>query len=300
MRKNLGLKLFSLMIAIVLAYVVNSTSNSSVIGIVVPIEVTRIPRSKIMVWPPRREVQLTIRGPSFLVAPIAASPPTLQIKLPNDVGNRYNTKLNPSDIVLPPGVSVVSIEPSEMDLMFDDLSSKDVPVDVARVGQLPEGLKLGKVEAIPDSVSVSGPITELRNIKKVETYPVDLREVSKTTEVDLEMSETGARVSISPNKVKARIEVVPIFQERKLDGRPLAVRVNDAHAKYQAEAGTVTVTVAGPKSVIEKLDLGLVIPYIEVGNVPSGTELRVEAEVPEGIKLVSIEPMTVKVRKVSK
>ena len=83
--QHLPLKIASLFIALILAYAVHSAGNASVVSLYVPVEIKNIPDDKVVVSPTKRSVQITIRGPSFLIGPIASSPPSLRARLPDEV-----------------------------------------------------------------------------------------------------------------------------------------------------------------------------------------------------------------------
>jgi len=218
MRENLDLKLFSLLLAIVLAYVVNSERNTSVIGIVVPLEIQNVPTNKIMVWPAKREAQVTVKGPSFLVGPITSSPPVFKVHLPNDLKNRFVLSLKGSDLVLPPLVQVLSIEPSEMELLFDDLDTREVPVEVPRIGKLADSSMTAAIDVTPKMVTLSGPVSELREVRSVESYPVNLSEISGSTSMELALRLPGTLILASVKRVVAKIEVTGIEE-----GKPATV-----------------------------------------------------------------------------
>ena len=114
--QHLPLKIASLFIALILAYAVHSAGNASVVSLYVPVEIKNIPDDKVVVSPTKRSVQITIRGPSFLIGPIASSPPSLRARLPDEVRDRAIVNFQPIDLNLPRSIEVLSIEPSRMEL----------------------------------------------------------------------------------------------------------------------------------------------------------------------------------------
>ena len=300
MMRNLNLKLFSLMLAVVLAYVVNSEGNSSVIAISVPIEVKNTPADKIMVWPSKRELQVTIKGPSFLVAPLASSPPVLRINLPKDVGNRFSAVLSGSELTLPPTVEVLGIEPSQIELMFDDLEAREVKVEVPRIGKLPTDIKLGRIEINPPTLMLSGPASELREISSIETFPIDLREISQNSSMELNVRVPGVLTSVSNRKVAVKISVEDIAKEVRYHNLPVLVENSQKGSSYQAEPSSVSVVVFGPSGVLDKIKDEDLKPYVKISGDYGWADLPVSIDLPEGLNKFKIEPPVVKVKKIQK
>ena len=90
--KNLGLKLISLVFAIILAYFVNSEGNTSIVGFVVPVEFQNVPSDKVLLRPSHRQVEVTIKGPSFVISKVAAEPRVFKVRLPIGVGNSFSAR----------------------------------------------------------------------------------------------------------------------------------------------------------------------------------------------------------------
>ena len=107
--KDIPLKLASLFIALVLAYGVHSARNSSVVSLFVPLEIKNTPEDRVVVKPVKRGAQVTLRGPSFLVGPLASSPPPLRVKLPDGIEERASVSFRAADLTLPPSIEVLSI-----------------------------------------------------------------------------------------------------------------------------------------------------------------------------------------------
>ena len=65
-----------------------------------------------------------------------------------------------------------------------------VPVEVTQLGKLNENFKLVDIESVPSEVEVVGPETELMNINRIVTYPVDLRTINEDTPLTFTLSAT--------------------------------------------------------------------------------------------------------------
>jgi YbbR domain-containing protein len=298
MMRNLPLKALSVLIAVLLAFAVHSASNTSVVSLVVPIELQNPPEEKILVRPIKRAVQVTVKGPSFLIGPIVSSPPTLRVKLPKGEDDRFRVNLKSSDLSLPAMVDGLSVEPPEMEFVFEVREKREVKVEVPRVGQLPKDLVLEKIEINPLSVTVMGPRSEIKLLRAVETEPIDLQEIDSSRTLALKVRPPSAQVDLSLSSVSALISVGAVPRERMLDARPIEVRAAPGLPVVSLEPKEVAVVVEGDPSAVYNLSPSAVIPYVRVKDSQAlrAGSAEVGVEVPSGLRLVSVDPKTVKLK----
>lgn len=299
MTRNLSLKAASLVIAIFLTYAVNSASNTSVVSIIVPIEVQNTPEDKILVRPTKRAVQVTLKGPSFLVGPVVSSPPPLSVKLPAIEGDRFLANLKASELALPPTVEVLSIDPPEMEFVFETVERREVKVEVPRVGQLTKDLVLEKIEIEPKMIQVKGPRSELRQLRALETEPIDLSDIEGSRTVRLRVRPPSSQVSVASSEVSASVVVGLVPQERMLPPRPVELRASPELPSMKVEPSEVSIVVAGDREAMARLSPSSVIPYVRLKAPLSGESevVDVSVEVPAGVRLVKVEPKTIRLRR---
>lgn len=292
--KNFGLKAFSLLVAAMLAYFVHSDTNEGIIGISVPVELNGLPADKVIIYPPLRQAQVSIKGPSFLMSQIYSSPPSFKVKVPANVGNRFVAVLNKDDLAFPPSVEVIRVEPAEIEFTFDTLVRKEVPVQVTQIGTPPDGVKLSEIAVKPAKVTVSGPQTEVAKLKRVETEPIDLREVRSEAERELALRFNLKQSELSTQSVAVKISVTTVQGDKKFDGLPIEVRSTAADTLVVSPE-KVTVKVSGPKDRINALKKEEVIPYVRIGKDEKAGEYPILFELPKGVDMTSAEPEKVKV-----
>jgi len=293
--KNFTLKMFSLLIAILLAYFVHSDTNEGVIGISVPIELKGLPPQKVVVWPLVRQAQVSIKGPSFLLSQIYASPPVFRVKVPQDVGNHLTASLNKNDLTVPPSVTVLRVEPQEMEFTFDTLIKKEVPVQVEQFGALRDGIKLAEMIVKPSKITITGPEAEVTKITSISTEPIDLRDVTSDVERDINLRITSKVSDISANQVRVKIVVASFNVEKAFQGVPVEVRsLSGEMGKVEPER--VNITVSGVKEKIANLKLEEVVPYVRLHQgAVDDNEYKVQVDLPKSLTLISVEPDVVKV-----
>lgn len=293
--RNMGLKAFSLFMAVMLFLFVNSESNVSVIGISVPIEIKNVPTGKMIILQSRKEAQVTIRGPSFLVSAIAASPHTFKIKIPPEIENRYVAKLRKDDLGLDSYVQVANIDPPEIELHFDSVVEREIPVVVPRIGALNDNLKIDEFQVVPDKIKVRGAQTELTGVARLETDPIDMREITKDTQRQLSIRSIGSFSDFSDSQVRVSLKVGVVMTQRRLTGLGIEVRGGTAK-EYQLTPSVVNVELSGSREQINNLKREDIVPYARFNpdaKVPQ--ELPISVDLPRGLVLVTLEPEKVKV-----
>ena len=301
MKDNLILKLVSLLAAILLAYSVHSDRNTSVLSLNVPIEIKNPPDDKVLVKPTRRMAQVTVRGPSFLVGPLVSSPPPLKVVVPDDVGERLQVSLKGADLSVPSMIEVVGIEPSEVELVFEPFERKDFKVEVPRVGQLPKELTLSKVDVEPKVATVKGPRSELKQLRFIESEPIDLSDITKTQTLSLNLRSPGNQSSLITKSVSVRVAINEVPRQRTFERRPVELRTAPNISGVGIEPMEVTVILEGPPAFVAEVDPGLILPYVRVKEIPpsEGKVVYIDVEVPEGCSVAKLEPASVLVFKES-
>lgn len=299
MASHFKLKIASLVFALALAYAVQSGSNVSVVSLMVPLEIKNTPEDRVVVKPVRRGAQVTLKGPSFLVGPIASSPPALKVKLPDGAGDRVTVLPQSSDISLPPSVEVLSIEPGQFEFVLEPVEQQDVRVEVPRIGKLSKDLVLEAIEISPKQVSIKGPRSEIKQVRVIEAEPIDLSAIDSTTELTLGLRVVGASVTPDSRTVLAKVVIGEQPTERRFIDLPLEIRAVSGMGGFIVQPSKITVSISGSPSLLGALDPGEIVPFARITELPTGDEplkRRVQVDLPNGLKASLIEPETVTVQ----
>lgn len=297
--KHLRLRIASLIIAIGLSLFVNSENNISSARVFVSIEVKDLPGNKVIVWQHRKQVEIEVRGPSFLVSRVVASPPTVRLELPEKVEGRYTAQISRRNLNIDYPLQVVGIEPSSVSFTVENKISREVSVRVPRIGTLDEEQKLEEIKLTPTHVFVTGPESEVGELQSVQSEPLDLREIKDQMTKELVLRVPGKLTEVVPNTVKAYITVSNSIFTKELSNLPVEIR--SAPGKmFSVEPKQVKVIVSGTKRKIEALNLAQIIPYVRPTTNDQGKELAVGVDAPADITIVSIVPMKVSISEVRK
>ena len=293
--KNIGLKIFSLIVASLLAYFVHSDTNEGVISIAVPVEMKGLSPERMVIHPLVRQAQVSIKGPSFLLSQIYASPPVFRVRVPEGVGNRFTAVLNRSDLTLPPTVEILSVEPNEMEFTFDQIIKKELPVEIVKIGSPTEDVKISEISAEPAKVILTGPQTELKDVSKIETEPLDLREIESDLLREVALQLPSRHSTVSASVVKVKVAVSMLQSERTFEDLPIEVRSLIPYAG-SIEPKKINLKLTGPKDRINNLKEADIIPYIKLTEAaPRNGQLKVMFDLPRSITVLSADPESVRI-----
>lgn len=296
--KNIGFLIFSFIIALCLTYYVNSKSGTSSTTLIVPVVTSNLPTDKIVIAQSKSQVQVTIKGPSYLLNNVSRNGINLDIKFPDNISTSYSTKIVPNDLHLPAGhlpkgLEVLNIEPQELTFTLDNVVTKQVPVVVPRIGRVDDNYRLVGFKVEPDVIELSGSEMELKDIKRVQTESVDLRNVTENIVQDVKLRSVGSFVKPSSDTVKVQILVRELQGSKEYKSLNIEIR-NEINKAFDVDFKTVDVMVTGPKRIIDTLSLDKVKPYIKIDeSVAEAKQAKLQVELPSDVVLESVNPKNI-------
>jgi YbbR domain-containing protein len=160
-----------------------------------------------LVEKPEATVDVIIRAPNRLINEISAANVVAKLNLQESSVFQREFPLNETMISVPPGASVVRVSPNQVKLKLE--RTKEVMLEIVPniIGQVKEEYGITKVEVAPPRVAVRGPESKVREKDKVTTVPINVSELTKSTEfdADLILPSPDLRLTYPRNKVKVRI-----------------------------------------------------------------------------------------------
>jgi YbbR domain-containing protein len=266
--ENLGLKLISLVCACgFFAFMhgepAQRTFSVPVVSLMPPPSVQRM-----VVKPPPPEIAVTLSGPkSQLDALSGKDLGTVQLDL--RTGLESTVQLKSSMFSIPPGFSVEQIFPSQIEIKWDDIIHKKVPVQIAWTGEPPPGFIVkGQVVASPESIEATGPraVIDVIQYARAEAYNVSgLTEGAHPRTLDLD--PPPQQVVYSADRVTATVDIVR--EEHMVPFKNIPVEVVGA-PKATTKPPTVIVKVRGSPDVVNSLQADQIVPRVEL---PSDIDL---------------------------
>lgn len=288
--ENLGLKLISLVASITLFSVVHGAQDaqkSIYVDVISTLPDASTGRMLVSEIPVR--VRVTLAGsPAQLNAIRPDNVPPLELDLRDT--RRISYEIDPSDIDVPVGVTVQSVEPSGITLDWVERQEARVRVRALLVGEPRRGLMLaGQVRVEPEVVNLVGPRRELQNIEYVETSEIELASLLEgRSERRVRLVHLPEHVMVEGDTgVNVTIDIAPERAERTIS----RIQVGAVGATARSiRPATVGVTLFGPPEVVQAIDADSVLPYVdatsvrqshapqmlavEVGGLPNGVEVR--------------------------
>ncbi|MCB0318381.1 MAG: hypothetical protein KDD56_06455 [Bdellovibrionales bacterium] len=295
MRKNLSLKLLSLLTACLLAYYVNGRLQNSVISFILPIEIKNLPDDKIILQPTNLQARVTLRGPSYLVSKIATNPSALKVNLPKGINvNALEVPINTNELELPPSVKIDGIEPAKLVLRLDDKVEQVIKVRVSTFGEVSKSLELKSIISDPKTIKTTGPQTLLMNLPYLETAPIDLRDISETSTIDAVVLLPNEFTKLGRQKISVTVNVAVKKAEREFTDLPIEIRA--VSGAYKANLKTASVQLSGPLELIDSLSEANIIPYVRIEKDFSGTQQHsLQVDKLEGVDVLNINTKTINV-----
>lgn len=217
--RNWELKLLSLFLAFILwLSLIPEEKTFSEKTLTIPLETLNIPANMELVEKPVSTVDVTIRAPNRMINEISAANVFAKLNLSTASVFQLEYPFNETMISIPPGAAVVRISPAKVRLKLE--RTQEVLLDIVPIiiGQAKAGYGVSKIEITPPRVLVKGPESKIREKEKVSTSPIDISELTASTELeaDLILPKPELRLASPRSRVKVRI----FLEEVKASGKP--------------------------------------------------------------------------------
>jgi hypothetical protein len=293
---NAGIKLLSLLAAAGLWFFVNAGERDAEAPLQVPVELHNVPPNVMLVSPRVDFIDLVVRGPRTLLNRVHPEQLSLVLDLRGVRPGPAVFRILAEALDLPRGVDVVRLTPSEVTLEFAATLRRRVPVHVAFSGKPPGGLRVTATKVAPESVEAIGPADQVEQIKAAETVPIDLDAAEAgLIERDLLLEVPREYISFSANLVHAQVLLEEPERTRTVSSVPVVVR--NSPYRTALTPPRVQITVRGPRSAMESLELDHGAVYIDAtGQEPGTYEMTPAVDLPADVELVKQEPGSVELR----
>ncbi|HNV87142.1 MAG TPA: CdaR family protein [Candidatus Omnitrophota bacterium] len=296
---NSGIQVLSLILAVILwMYVAGEQS----------VDVTlRVP---LQVFPPEggrmavlksslQDITLQLSISRNLLSVISQQPIKALHRIKNvEKPGEYNFRIEPKDIILPPGnVRILDIYPEAVTVTLDEVIVQKLPIEIDMAGDLAKGYVVDResLRCEPDAVLVEGPTGKLQKLKAVFTETINL--VGRTRSF-----RKKARLILDPDLQSIPKDLmvdvlIPIRREYAVNVmREVPIEIFGTPAKLPSfvwvEPEKVDFTLRGPTAVLEGLSAGDAAPYIDISNLQGGEqEVALKFKLPKEVDLDQDPPM---------
>jgi YbbR domain-containing protein len=150
----------------------------------VPVEYTASPPNIILVGDKQKEVRLHLAGSKSDLDSINPTDLNVKIDLSKAVPGRQTFLITGENLRLPKNVRLLDMVPSSMELTLAEIVEQEVNIKPQLVGKLPAGMKIIKIEVIPQKIRVLSPKADGKS-KAVDviTTPIYLESIYNDTSI---------------------------------------------------------------------------------------------------------------------
>jgi len=304
-RKNLLLKILSILFAVLMWFIVTK-EEKSILTMTVPLELKNLSNNFIISNNYASKIDLRIQGTKSILADIASGDIAVSLDVAKSRLGENRFFLRPENVKHPFGTEILLIEPSIIKLNVQKKIQKIVPVKLKIEGKPKEGYQIVETSLEPKTVPVIGPEDEVSKIEEAVTESVNVKDRDKSFTVELPLMITSSHISFSAvEKIKAEIRIREINISKKLDNIPVIIM--PANYKIDYNPKTVEVILEGPQSAINALDSKKITAEVDISKLePSPKdyrltpELRLNSKPLKGFTIQKMTPPAVDVRIYSK
>jgi hypothetical protein len=293
--ENLGLKLVALALSFVLfLYVQGERKRDTVTGTLVKVSFVA-PRGKVLTVDPPDKLSVTLRGPRSAVdRALSEGLDPVEIDLE---GRSPGVIVFTQELIrVPPGLTVESIQPPQVEVSWEERLGKQVPV-VPRVSGMPaSGYRLGQVTVQPKLAHVSGPKATVEALQEVVLPAVSLDGRAQTFEISVPVKVPQKYLRAVPESALVRVEILPGITTRRFEAIPVILRNRPPDFEINVSPQRAEqVLLEGPAPALAKLDraeVKLIIDAQEVSEIKPGRYLlpgRIEG-LPKEVRLLATVP----------
>lgn len=300
MFKNIPLKIFSLLLATIFWIFVVSLENTFYkLPTEIPIQIFNRAEN-LALASPLGTAQLTIR---------TADPLALKNLSPNDFEAYVDVRnVGAGSTRVPVSVtsknsqmSVIRVEPSEVELELEPVREKIVSVTPKVKGRLASGFRMESIKLLHETVTVFGAESLLKKIARgeveIELSETEEESVAKKGTVKI-LGESGVLLeglSIEPALIDAIITVSEVEGIKQVGVRAKITGALANGIVKKIEVAPAVISVTGSPDALGVLEV-ILTEEIALENFPPSGEKKVRLVLPEGVKLEDGEKGEVGVR----
>lgn len=291
---NLGYKLVALSLSLIL-FAVTRGSGDVQRSVDVPLAAALPPAERgndVLLTPLPEKVRVTVRGAASAVGSLRGDD-VGPVQLDLREGHRRSVRFERSMLRMPAGANIVSFTPPILELEWDTLASRVLPIRPTVLGAPAARSRIERLEVEPRQVRVRGPTQALELLDGVHTEAVDVTGLGPgryERRVALESLREGLSLGVN-TPARVSFEVVPEVQRRVFE-RLAVTAIGMPNVSLRPPV--VDVVVRGAPAVVEALLPSQVVPFVPAleGGVPRAPEhAAVQVRpLPEGVTAVEVSP----------
>lgn len=255
------------------------------------LELVNLPRQIVITSEVPPNLQVRVVGPRSIINKLSQTRLTQSIDLTGYKTGRHSYPFGPNSFSFPRGVQVIRISPNPLNLTLATSMTRTLTIRPVIEGRPPAGYELLETKIRPEQVVVKGPLTELEELKYINTLPIDVSHLTEPAVISTDLDFKNLHLSLK--------EAVPILAEINIAAKPLSrtisgVAVAAVPGPARLRPAQVALTLKGPWRQVKDLKVADLKATVNTKNVAPGRHrLNVEVHLPAGVTLVQVQPATV-------
>ena len=289
LRRNLGLKVLSLALAICAWAVVRLTAaptgeTPAQRVFFMPIQVTPPESPDLLYKLGTAEVEVTVRGKRAVLEKIEPAQITVDVDLSQRPAGDFMAKVN---VLAPGGAEVSAVEPPHVWVQISRRQIAHKPVRVQLLGRVARGFDVGTPQAEPRVVRVLGPPSRLDEVVAV-VAPVNLAGLDRTFSTRVRTLEAVGSGGLAVPEVEVRSEgvdvTVPVEATHKARVETGQVAVQKQQGwSYEVQVAPEEVTLEAPADVA--LPEAVQVEPLSIPHSPQPQTLEARLVLPRGVQV---------------
>jgi len=278
---NFLLKVFALFLAIILhQYIRGNEARLSIVDVNMSYKLPGKDKALILVSSPVSKLKISIRGTESNLRRVDEKRLRYTFNLSNAIegASSYRLYTELFSRIFPPGVEVIRITPSLLDVKFEKLIKRELPVKIVKKGQPQFGVSLENIAFSPKRVVVQGAESIVQSLQNVQTQPIDLSGHSESVVKNVPLVKPARNIvflGTSKNKsrkIKVRLRFKEIFVQRTFKDVKIRV-VNFLNPKlaYDLTPKTIELELRGPQAELAPLKPKAVIVEVDAQKFNQAT-----------------------------
>ena len=212
--ENLGWKIAAILVAAALWFAfVGETELAT--SAPVSVQFKNVPSDLELTSQKLDRVFLRLRGPATRLTPSGLAQILVVLDLSQvDSAGEHTFNLGPDNLLLPAGVRVARIVPSQVRLTFEKRVAREIPIEVRYAGPPPHGYRITGQHVWPQKARIIGPKSRVETLRSTQTDAIDLSSTVSNSEfrVPAFVDDEQIRFDGDPPLVSVRVLMEKIPQ----------------------------------------------------------------------------------------
>jgi YbbR domain-containing protein len=205
--ENWGIKLLSLVLSLSLWFYATSKGKSE-ITLTVPIELRNVPQNMAVVGDVPGSLEVRLQGQERVLRDITIGKRVVCLAdLSITRAGENIVRISPDDIKRPSGTAITYLSKSEILVKLEPLMRKSFRLRPVLYGAPEAGYRVDDVSVTPARITVEGPAGVVREIRRLQTMPVDIQGAREDLLIEPRIDYQGKQVKIIDKNITLHIGI---------------------------------------------------------------------------------------------